>query len=192
MRIHGIDRLRGLAIVFMIVDHLAIMIGDGAEPLRLTIGRLAMPIFFLIAGIFATRISWRHALIFAIGITLPLYATWIDYPNVLVIYVVGACILAGIRRLPTHWQFSSKMVVAAVFLTMSANGFDKFSHSFAFGSLIVLMIIGNIVGRNDFRRFGDYLPLIPGFGFIGRHPLAIYVGHIVLFESVSRLFTEWR
>jgi peptidoglycan/LPS O-acetylase OafA/YrhL len=187
MRIHGIDKLRGLAIIFMIVDHLAIMLGPDGQPFRFTIGRLAMPIFFLIAGIFVTRITWRHGLILGIGIALPMYADWIDRPNVLVIYVVGACILAGIHRLPHHWHFSSKMITAVVFLTLSANGYDKFPQSFAIGTLIAIMMIGSITPRNDFRRLGDYIPLIPGFSFVGRHPLSIYVGHILILESLRRV-----
>lgn len=95
-RLVGLDRLRGLAIACMIVDHVALL--GGLQLVRVTVGRLALPIFFVLAGALVRRLTWRHGAIFAVGLVLPVAVPWIDSPNVLTLYAVGAVVLvAGAR-----------------------------------------------------------------------------------------------
>ena len=60
-RLDYLDRVRGLAVVLMIVDHLCIFWASSTalvvpDLLRLTVGRVAMPLFFVLSGFLITGI----------------------------------------------------------------------------------------------------------------------------------------
>lgn len=176
-RYAAMDRVRGLAIVLMILDHVLALTHTGS-PVRLTVTRVCVPLFFILSGHLVRRFSWRTAGIGIVGFFLPLLVPWIDQPNVLFIYAVGAFILSNpyVAKIPPS-------VVVAISLTFAANGFDTNHFGYGVGSLIGLMALGKMLQRNWFA-WGEKLPTI--LTTVGKYPLSIYVGHLLILTAVFR------
>jgi uncharacterized membrane protein YcfT len=174
-RSSALDRLRGLAIACMVVDHVALIFA-GPQLLRETIGRLAVPLFFIVGGHLVRRLSWRHGWVLLVGLALPALIPWVDAPNVLVHYAIGAALLVAMRagRL-SPWLLVALALTAMANETMPAgNGYNPVA-------LYALMAVGAVIGRHSFV-FGERLPRF--LGLVGRFPLSVYVGHLFLFEIV--------
>lgn len=172
----ALDAFRGLAILLMIGDHVSLILGFDAY--RYTLGRAAMPAFFLLAGHLAGRLSWRHVRIAAIGLALPLAVPWIDSPNVLVLWSVGCLLLWGLRRWGAPVQ-----LVAILALAAAANGWGAlpFGRSYVPLALWGLMAVGAGLPRTWFTWAG----VLPAWvAAMGRHPIAWYVGHLLVLEGV--------
>lgn len=179
-RVGAVDRVRGLAIACMVVDHLC-LIFSGPELLRWTVGRLAMPLFFVLSGYLLRRLSWRHAGIGAVGLVLPAAVVWVDRPNVLVWYAVGAVVLTLLR-----WAEVSPVVLVVVVLTVMANhGGSRLGSSYEPGALLALMALGQMLKKRaqDPERvfaWGSRLPVF--LEGVGRRPLAFYLGHVLVLD----------
>lgn len=176
-RLVELDRLRGLAILLMIADHLAIVVGTPI--VRVTAGRLAIPIFFVIAGHLAGhRLSWRHLQIGALGLVLPLVVSFVDSPNVLLWWALGCVVLYGWQRL--HWPVWGLIVLA---LTLGANGWvvTPGDRSYNPLDLLGLMALGRGMGPELFT-FGRRLPA--WVGSLGRCPIRWYVVSSLLLQLV--------
>jgi uncharacterized membrane protein len=174
-RLVELDRLRGLAILLMIADHLALV--AGTPIVRVTAGRLAVPLFFVVAGHLAgSRLSWRHLEIGALGLVLPLVVTFVDSPNVLLWWALGCVVLYVWQRL--RWPVWGLIVAA---LTLGANGWvlTPGAHSYNPLDLLGLMALGRGMGPELFV-WGRRLP--GWFGGLGRCPLRWYVGHVALVQ----------
>jgi len=182
-RLSSIDRIRGLAVLCMIFDHAVIVFVGAGSPLRWTLGRLAMPLFFLLGGYLVRRLSWRHGWVFVLGCFLPVVVPWVDSPNVLVWYAVGAVILWSADTVWARW------LTLAVGLALSANFPDQtIGSSYAPGMLVGLMIVGALLRHyhgSGVLAWGRYLPR--WFAPVGRYPLTIYVGHLLVLRAVQLL-----
>jgi hypothetical protein len=178
-RLAELDRLRGFAVACMIADHLALFAGN-VEPIRLTVGRLAMPLFFVLAGNLAGRLRWRHVLVAALGVALPAAAWWIDSPNVLAWWAVGCVVLAGARRLGGR----SALGLLVVFgLAAGANGWVQLGgDTYQPAELLGLMAAGALVPRSRLVQLGRRLPSL--FAGLGRFPVSVYAGHVVVLTAV--------
>lgn len=174
MRLDGLDRLRGLAIACMVADHLALF--AGVDVVRLTIGRVAVPVFFVVSGALVRRLTRRHLLVLAAGLLLPLAAPWVDSPNVLALNVAGAALLVLARSRP--W---GPALLAAVALTFEANGWHN-PTGYPFGVLVALMCLGQWVGPPALGRLGGCLPAF--LASPGRRPLTWYLGHVLALTAV--------
>jgi fucose 4-O-acetylase-like acetyltransferase len=179
VRSASLDKIRGLAIVAMMIDH-AVIITSGPVELRQTIGRIALPLFFIVAGHLAHRLTWRHAWILGVGLLLPVFIPWLSTPNILVSYVLGAVALWACSLMGRNARYVAVAVVV-VCLTAVANGHgnDGGYNGFA---LLALMVAGSLTSRDWFEWLGGWLwrPL----AVIGRRPLTWYVGHLALFELI--------
>ncbi|OJV57560.1 MAG: hypothetical protein BGO38_05345 [Cellulomonas sp. 73-145] len=176
VRASELDRLRGAAIVCMIVDHVARALG--AEPVRLTIGRLAVPVFFVLSGHLARRLTWRHAAIAATGFLLPAFVPWIDNPNVLLLYAVAAALLVLAR-----WTGpAGPAVVAIAAVTALANGVHGMGNGYPLEALLALMVAGHYIPRAALVAIGSRLPAV--FAVAGRRPVTWYVGHLLVLVYV--------
>lgn len=175
VRLDTLDRVRGLAIVLMLVDHLAYL--GGVVELRLTVGRLAMPLFFLLAGGLVRRWGSRHALALGLGLLLPLVAPWAGAPNVLVVFAVGAALLLLCERsgLPVP-------LLVLISLVAAANRWEVGTSSYDPAALIAIMALGRLIGTDWAVRLGDRLPA--WLAGLGRRPLLWYVGNVVLIQAV--------
>lgn len=180
LRLVGLDRLRGLAIGCMIVDHVALL--GGLQLVRVSVGRLALPIFFVLAGALVRRLTWRHGAIFAVGLVLPVVVPWIDSPNVLTLYAVGAVVLvAGARWWWWPW------VVLVVAVTLLANGWGDWpAGGYPPAALLALLAAGTLlrryVGLEALHEVGEGLP--GWLGAIGRRPVTWYVGHLLVLQGL--------
>lgn len=178
-RISGVDKIRGLAIVCMVVDHVAIVVGGPlAIALRCTIGRLALPLFFVTAGRCSGRVTWRHALAAVVGVLLPLVVPFIDAPNVLVWWALGAVAL----YLGGTWLAPIAVLVA---LTLAANDWLIAPGRADYPGIVLVALMGlGALLPWTWWRWGDSLPAGQLLAFLGRHALPIYVGHALALSAV--------
>lgn len=182
-RLASLDAYRGLAVLFMLVDHVTLLTAV-PDVFRLVPGRLAMPMFFLLAGYLATAPRWRHAWVGYAGIALPFFVPWVDSPNVLVLWAGGVAFLALIRYLGLPvW------LLAAVGLAVAANGWAHAGggHYDVF-AMWGLLALGTMLPRSAF----DWTRTIPGWigaslALVGRHPIAWYLGHLTVLEVGRRV-----
>lgn len=178
-----VDRVRGFAIACMVVDHLALFVGF--DLLRLTVGRLALPLFFVVAGWGLSSLRRRHLDLFLVGLALPLVVPWIDAPNVLVWFVVCAVVLEGARRVGLPLE-----VVCLVCLGLLANGWGlALGTGYPAVALLALMALGRLCRVVDadelLFRLGAFLPR--AFEWVGSRPASVYVGHLLVLEVVRRV-----
>lgn len=173
-----LDKWRGLAILLMIADHVAYF--HGPDWLRQTLTRLSMPIFFILAGHLANRVSLRTLAIGATGFLLPIYVTWIDNPNVLLWLAIGSAVLAFSQ----HYPMVQYLTIILALTLMANYRIGEIFGSYHPAALLALMALGNLIPRYAFRC-GDRLPGV--FAFLGRFSLSIYIVHVVIFQIVSDL-----
>jgi hypothetical protein len=176
----AVDAVRGLAVLLMVGDHLCATLAPGsvwAGVYRLTLGRLAMPLFFLLSGSLVRRLSWRHAGVLAVGLVLPVLAPWVDAPNVLVWYAAGAALLVLFAR--QGWPLWLLLLPA---LVLYANGWTTaLGTSYQPWALFALMAVGQLVGRQAWARMPSPGPL----RLLGRWPLSVYVGHVLALTVIA-------
>lgn len=175
-RAAGLDRLRGLAVLLMLVDHVLLLTASG-QPVRLSLGRVAMPLFAVLVGSCVGRLRWRHARVAGYGLLLPLGVPWIDSPNILVWLMAGAALVVLLRscRVPV-W------LLPAVALTAAANGYwlDG-GGGFAPVMVVGLVGLGAVVSVSVLDAWGRLLPRA-GLEFVGRHALGWYIGHLAFLQ----------
>lgn len=177
LRDGAVDRVRGFAIACMIVDHVALVLGLPMV-LRWTVGRVAMPLFFVTAGRCSGRLRDRHAYVGVLGLVLPVVIPWIDHPNVLVWWALGCVVLAGMR-----WGEVSPVWLVLVALALGANGWLTAGDSYPALGLWGLMALGALLPWS-WWSWGARLPAGRVLEAAGRHPVAIYVGHLLILEAL--------
>lgn len=182
LRSDALDRLRGAAIAAMVVDHLCLVF-DGPVVLRWTIGRLALPVFFVLAGHLARRVTGRYLAIAGTGAALPLLVPWLNTPNVLLVYAAGAAVLVASTRLGA----AGPAVVGIAAVTAAANGLGTISGAYPPLLLLALMAAGHYLPRGWLERPGHLLPAV--LAPVGRRPLTWYVGHVLALHVVGVLTT---
>lgn len=171
MRSAGLDALRGVAILAMTVDHLALFL-DVPE-LRVTVGRVAMPLFFVLGGHLARRLSWRLLLVPVVGLALEVVAPWSGAGSLLVTFAAGAVFVVLARRHPPILA-----VVAAAGIALGANGYaELLGSAYDPRCLVALMALGALLDRRILEGLRwTPAPLV----LLGRFPLTFYAGHVLL------------
>lgn len=173
----GIDKLRGLAIVLMVLDHI-ILVSHGPFIIRETITRAAMPIFFVLSGHLIKKVTWRLFIIGYIGLTLPTFVTFLDDPNVLFWYAAFAPIIVLLRRNPNMLP----LVLVVIMGLVANNHLLTVPNSYPPLMLLALMIIGAMIPRKSFT-FSNSLPSI--LIHVGRFPLTLYVATSGILQVLS-------
>jgi hypothetical protein len=165
----------------MVIDHLALQLGEPAMPLRLTVGRLAMPMFFLLAGHLARAPRRRHLWIGLLGVALGA-CTFVESPNVLTWWALGVCVLAAMR-----WAGIPAWLLVAVGLGLLANGYVvQLGSSYDYRALWALMALGSMLPAAAFTWAG----FAPSWvHFLGRHPIAVYAGHVLALELLDQVLS---
>lgn len=177
VRLAGIDRARGLAVLLMVLDH-ALVVLDSNNPARLTVTRLALPLFMICAAtVWKGRPSRRRALaLAAVGaldlFLAPLVGLGSPAP------VAGFCLLVALLvAAPTllRWPLVACVLgfVQGFFIPLGWQGWEL-------GVLLGWFMVGRLglaSGQQEIRRIGDRLPAF--LAVIGRRPLIWYVGHLV-------------
>lgn len=187
MRLVSLDVWRGLALLAMVVDHVA-LVSPLSDVFRVFPGRAAMPLFFLIAGALVTRLSRRHVQALGLGLFLPVLVPWIDNPNVLVWWALGCAALVAMRRLRVPMWLP-----AVVALTAYANGWGHgLDGSYGPLALLALMGLGAMLPLSTWR-LGARLPrrLLVPVRWVGVHALSIYVLHLLLLQVILIGIEGW-
>jgi uncharacterized membrane protein len=174
-RLVEVDRVRGLAIMLMLVDHVAYIAGP--VELRMTVGRAAMPLFMLLGGALATRLTWRHGLALGIGGALTVVAPWAGEPNILVQYVLGVFLLVCLR-----WAELTPWVALVAAGVSVSNGWSDDAWSYEQVGIFALMACGALLGLGWAVRLGGVLPAF--LGPVGAAPLRWYVGNVLAIQGV--------
>jgi surface polysaccharide O-acyltransferase-like enzyme len=176
LRDTSLDRARGLAMLLMLVDHVLEVTRHGLS-VRESVTRASMPLFFLIGGHLVRRLSWRLLLVAGWGVALPLFVPWIDTPNVLVWYAIGAVILVA-----ANGRRAVLVGLPLLALTMFANGYGvETLNTYEPWALWALMCCGALLPRSAFA-WARRLPAV--VGRLGRYPLTFYVGHLLALEAI--------
>lgn len=168
--------------LLMALDHVLVYVpGDVSDLLRLTVTRFAMPLFFVLSGHLVKRFRWRRmVLVAALGVALyPVY--WVDQPNVLTLYVIGAAYIVYFQR-----RTAAMVLMIAVALTWFANGFTMRPDGTLMYeplALFALMCAGVLLPRNSFDWCNRIRP--HWLRVIGSFPLSFYVIHILIIFVVG-------
>lgn len=182
----ALDALRGAAVLLMLLDHVLIW-QAWSGPLRLTVTRAAMPLFFVVGGHLAHRLSWRTAWIAVLGMALPGVAWWIDSPNVLLWFALMSVVIVGCKREVVFGRVVLAVCVAvplvqlANFIAVSPTG-----QSYDPPALMGLMALGALLPRSAFA-FADRAPR--WLACCGCYPLTVYVSHVL---AVTVAVDLWR
>jgi uncharacterized membrane protein YcfT len=180
-RNRGLDALRGLAVLLMVLDHAALVFDLPAE-LRTTLGRCAMPLFFVLGGHLARRLSWRrYAELVVVGTLLQGLVPWSGAGPLLLCFVLGHVVVVTLRR---HQLVLALLVGFG--LTLGANGY---AYLHAGGTaydprlLVALMAFGALLPR-ELLSLLDRLPARAArpLALVGRYPLSVYAGHLALLQ----------
>ena len=179
-RFAGIDQLRGLAVALMVVDH-ALAVMQTGSLVRATVTRLAMPLFVLILGglITPSRLPRWSLWGMAAGLWAALDMMVIGLPGpffllalLAIRYAVHAALLC---RVPA-W------VIAAAGATFAAQAPAGPFVGYNVGALVALVAIGTSLHPVVLNEWGEPLPKV--LRYLGRFPLAVYVGHLFLLAEV--------
>lgn len=175
-RIVSVDAWRFVALALMLLDHVCLWVG-GLDLVRLSLGRLAMPIFFVLGGMLVRRLSWRLVGIGVLGVVLPVFVPWVDSPNVLLWYALGAVLLVVAR-----WGELHPLWLVLPALVMHANGFDVDAGTgYQPHALWALMAVGAAAGPGVLPGLR-----VPGWClWLARRPLSFYVGHLLVLQVVA-------
>lgn len=162
-----LDRLRGLAIVLMVLDHALVAVAP-ASVLRLTATRLSAPLFMLCLavlwkpGLNRRRLGFMLAAVFVEYSTFPIIG--IPTPGIMV-GIVLVTLAAERWPLARHgWACTVAGLVAWVYW-----GFSP-------GVVLMWWGVGRLAAWQEVRPYGERLPA--WLARLGRHPLGWYVGHL--------------
>lgn len=184
VRAWHLDAIRGLAVALMVADHILLWHPQLHET-RHTITRASMPLFFVLSGHLVRKPNWRWLAIFVVGLVLPVVVPFIDNPNVLCWYVLGATTIWLVRKYAGN---SWLVLLIGIPLAKYANYFDvnPLGNSYQPDALLGLMALGALLPRGWFH-WGQHLPKF--LGWLGRFPLSVYVSHLLAIEAFVLL---WR
>ena len=193
-RIFIIDAIRGLAIALMVLDHSLFAIETigisnvVVEYSRLSITRFSMPLFMIASGIiwalYGLRIRrWFQVFVLAILINLVTRFLWADfnYPEILLVWTMLAIGSRLIVRFPI-----TVMIIGYtqfIFWPIPWSGFQP-------GELAIFLGVGVLVARAPLEKAWKHMrfkSLISALSFLGRYPLSIYSGHLILLSLIVAL-----
>lgn len=174
-RNRAVDGWRGVAILLMVAAHADLIFGGGGY-VDGSIGRLAMPLFLMIAGACYSRLSRRVVLvIFAALLVQPIITRSLGaFPGILLVF----SLLVPLFPVASRWPVPVAAVALAQLLAWPLPWYG-----YQPGALLLAWIVGH-VGASYVRD----LPTVPAFlEVVGRWPLTWYVAHLYAFVFVSHL-----
>jgi len=170
-RLLGIDRLRGVAVVGMMIDHAIIQVNPYSW-FRLLLPWHGLPIFCLLVGAFGQRRNLeRVSLWLASGIFLSLFVSptlGTGVPDVLCLLALGRILMWS------KWSYVVLILalMQPIALRLPWSGYQP-------GAIVSLVLLGPVlVDLQKWNAFGLWFP--SSFGFLGRKAFPIYIGHLLL------------
>lgn len=183
-RLAWLDRLRGLAVVLMLLDH-ALYLNPEAHRAFLP-GRLALPLFMACAGTVYRGMPSRRRrtqlyLVLVVDLLLaPIIGLGQPAP------VTGFVLLLVLLQLaPTmlRWPatFAALGFLQGWFLPVGWRGWE-------IGVLLGWFMLGRLAGT-ELEAIGGRLPA--GLAWVGRRPLSWYVAHLVVLALLVGAGVTW-
>lgn len=175
-RMEGLDRLRGLGILLMVVDH--ILVAFGPDQLRLGATRASLPIMCAVAGALCGRAIRlrRTAAVVAAGVVAMVLGrvVGVGQPDVLLLLAGALASVAWVRGTGHTWllwALASFAVIQPTTWPVEWSGYQP-------GTVVALVILGVWAGSNYVDGWGLAWP--SWLAVVGRRPLAWYVGHLAV------------
>ena len=188
-RLAALDRLRGIAILLMVLDHALVAAHTlGYDPewvlmTRLTLTRAAMPLFMLISGALWVRQRPRRrrvvaAFIAGLVVETLLAVLWPEFglPEIMLLWA-GAAALAGVI---VRWPIPSLILAYTqwAYWPVAWDGYQP-------GAVVLFLAVGVLWGRGSGLKDSSLVNLMPGFlGAIGRYPLTWYLAHLAFLTAL--------
>ena len=187
-RLHGLDALRGLAVLLMFVDHVLIAFDEHHqfELVRMSLTRVCLPLFCVVAGSLigsGPRLS-RLAVVGAAGVV----ASWlsvpigIGQPDILLLLVVAIslCAWAGSGSALRGWVVFALAILQPSTWAFTWEGYQP-------GVVVALVMLGGVIGPCRLDDYGCALQWRPVLSFVGRWPLSFYLGHLAVLAAAAWL-----
>jgi hypothetical protein len=183
-----LDRLRGLAIFLMILDHALVIFlscygwQDWAYQTRRTVTRLSMPLFMLVSGLLVAR-KGRPSIrrlppIFFIGLVFTEVVVNIPQlgfgaPDILLLW------LLCLTLYPLWIRWPVEMAVIGILQIVNWPITIDWWRNYQPGEVLAFLALGALLARREnslLLRTGAHLPR--WLAFIGRRPLVWYTAHL--------------
>ena len=199
-----LDRLRGLAVLLMLVDHLLVFAPQFSDAwffspapgsptwwTRHTLTRLSMPLFMLVSGFLLhdrPPSRRRRLLIGVLGGLLTLLLNWswpaFGVPEILVVWSLVMLLTPLLREHPLEMLVLG--VLQQLYLPVSWQGYQP--------GLVAAFLAAGVLWRRLpaparlLEALGDALPSF--FATVGRRPLLWYATHLTFLALLAWAFTS--
>lgn len=171
-RLAGIDRLRGLAVLLMVLDHALVQI-DHDSPLRYTITRLSLPLFVgCAAAVFRGQLGRQRMGVLALGI---IAETTLNGPLSLGGPGPVTLITCGLLAFSLPWVRRNAHLVGTLGLLQAL--YQPVGWSGYQPGLILAYFALATLAVHDLEPAARRLPA--WVGTVGRQPMRWYIGHLI-------------
>jgi hypothetical protein len=197
-RDRALDRLRGLAIFLMIIDHSLLMtmtyVTDEPwmEWLRKTLTRLSLPLFMLVSGLLIARKgkpSWRRLpMVVVVAVVINVvswYQVGFGVPEILAVWLMCLPLYPLFVRFPI--ETATLGILVTINLPITVDWWDGYQPAL----VLTFLALGSLLNRYanaPVLRAGERLPglLEP----IGKRPLLWYAGHLTVLAVIGGILSE--
>lgn len=181
-RIDWLDRLRGLAIALMLLDHVLAVTGIHG-PLRLTVTRLALPFFMMCAGSLWRPLTARNgARLGAAALAELALCEYLRFsmPGILATFLG---LMLALRARPSLANRPGLLVLAGL-LQAAYLPLDGSWTGYQPGWVLAWWALGRLA-IEELRPIGSAAPA--WLAVAGRRPLTWYVGHLAVLAALAAL-----
>lgn len=177
-RVDWIDRLRGLALVLMVLDHVLVQI-DPSNPLRYTLTRLSLPLFMAAsAAVWTPDIRTRRLVLLASAATVELVASsylGMPFPGIMLVYLVAVVPLSLWHEASSSAYWVAALgLIQALYLPVGWLGYEP-------GLVLAWWGLGRL-GSYQLDRLGSRLPRC--LASVGRWPAQLYAFHLLVLVAL--------
>ncbi len=181
-RLVGVDALRGVAVVLMILDHglIAFDVDHRYWFVRMTLTRASLPLFCLVAGALCKPAVNARREACLLGAMVPAtFLNWmlgIGLPDIISLLYLGLVVLKVVIWFDRPWAWA--LVASAAAIQPATWPLGGEWTGYQPGVVMTLLVFGHALGRVWLGALGDVVPCRALFAWIGRYPLTMYVGHL--------------